>query len=84
MGARPENDDPLQAAKDLAKAHRLRVVDVRERKIEDDGLVRWLPAWVVYRCLAPGEKGIRLGRRRDPGALLRFVRQLIGETASTH
>lgn len=80
MSALP--DDPLQAAKDLAKDHRLRVVDVHEKKLED-GRTRWVPAWVVYRA-APGERGQRLGRRQDPAALLRFIRQLIGDTASTH
>lgn len=76
------HDNPLQAAKDLAKAHRLRVVDVHEKKVEA-GLVRWVPAWVVYRA-APGGRGTRLGRRRDPAALLHFIRQLIGGTAPTH
>jgi hypothetical protein len=83
MGKRSENDDPLAAARELAKAHGLRVVDVHERSIEADGLVRWVPAFVVYRA-APEEKGTRLGRRRDPAALLRFVRQLIGEPAHSH
>lgn len=82
MDARPGNDDPLQAAKDLARAHRLRVVDVREKKVEA-GLVRWVPSWVVYRG-AFGERGARLGRRRDPTALLRFVRQLVGGAAPSH
>lgn len=78
----PTRDDHLQAAKDLAKAHRLRVVDVHEKKVEA-GLVRWVPAWVVYRA-APGERGTRLGRRRDPAALLRFIRHLIGEPTPSH
>lgn len=80
MSALP--DDPLQAAKDLAKDHRLRVVDVHEKKLED-GRERWLPAWVVYRA-APGERGTRVGRRRDPVALLRFIRQLIGDSSPVH
>jgi hypothetical protein len=83
MGTPAENDDPLAAARELAKAHRLRIVDVHDRVVEADGLVRWAPAFVVYRA-APGEKGTRLGRRRDPAALLRFVRQLIGDTVPTH
>jgi hypothetical protein len=83
MGTSAENDDPLATARELAKAHRLRIVDVHERVEEPDGLVRWVPAFVVYRAM-PGEKGTRLGRRRDPAALLRFVRQLIGDTVPTH
>jgi hypothetical protein len=83
MGTPAENDDPLAAARELAKAHGLRIVDVHERVEEPDGLVRWVPAFVVYRA-APGEKGTRIGRRHDPAALLRFVRQLIGEPAPTH
>jgi hypothetical protein len=83
MGTPAENDDPLAATRELAKAHGLRIVDVHERVKEPDGLVRWVPAFVVYRA-APGEKGTRLGRRRDPVALLRFVRQLVGEPAPTH
>jgi hypothetical protein len=83
MGKPAANDDPLQAARDLAQTHRLRIVDVHDRVVEPDGLVRWVPAFVVYRA-APGEKGTRLGRRRDPAALLRYVRQLIGEPSPAH
>jgi hypothetical protein len=82
MSAPAENDNPLEAARELAKAHRLRVVDVHEKKVEA-GQVRWLPAWVVYRAL-PGGASTRLGRRNDPRKLLRFIRTLIGEFTPPH
>jgi hypothetical protein len=58
----------LEIARMIAKDHGLFIVDVTEKKGT---------AYVVYRrSTVPGGKGIRLGRRADPGALLHFVRKL--------
>jgi len=71
----PEHDNPLEAARDLARAHRLFIADVHEQLHG-----HWVPAWVVYRRMAGGRM-TRIGRRSNPAELLRFVRQLIGESA---
>lgn len=74
----PNETDPLAHARHLAKLHGLFIVDVTD-DIFDKALNVWryVPAWVVYRKGANGSRGVRLGRRRDPAALLRFVRTLI-------
>lgn len=63
----------------LCKKHGLfftEVIDVVfDKKL---GVNRPVKGWVVYRAGAPGERPIRLGRRRKPRALLAFVKQLTG------
>lgn len=66
-------DDPLQAARELAKRHHLFIADVTEKVGE-----RWVSAWVVYRRGEPGCRGTRLGRRRDPSELYRWICRLAG------
>ena len=65
---KPEPLTPLALAHMIAKDHRLFIVEVAEKTGS---------AFVVYRKSAiPGQRATRLGRRRDPGALLHLVRQL--------
>lgn len=65
----------------IAKAHRLFIVKVTDNVPDKaSGRTRYVPAWVVYRSAPRGERPVRIGKRRDPGALLHFVRKLTGET----
>lgn len=60
----------VHEARRLAKQHRMKVVTVKERRdprVPGD----YIDAYVVYRF------GARVGRRRDPAELLRWVRELI-------
>lgn len=60
---------PLQIAYMLAKNHGLFIVEVTQKSG---------PAYVVYRrSPVRGERGIRLGRRANPSALLAFVRTFV-------
>lgn len=64
---------PLQEAYAIAKTHHLRLVPVQERRdpaVPGD----YITAWVVY-----GPTG-RLGRRRDPAELVRYLKTLTEAT----
>lgn len=63
--------DALTMARLIAKQHRLLITEVSEPDRQNPR--RYVPAWVVYRS------HVRLGRRRDPAALLRFVKLLVKE-----
>jgi len=71
--------DPLADAHALAKAHRLFIVE-RHDRVYDREACRYVQftIWIVYRRAAAGcDRGVRLGKRRNPAALLRFIRQLV-------
>lgn len=60
---------PLQEAYAIAETHFLRLVPVQDRRdpaVPGD----YVRAWVVY-----GATG-RLGKRRDPRALVRYLKQI--------
>lgn len=66
----------LWEARELAKAHNMFIVEVQ------DTINRELvTAYVVYRNAINGSPRQRLGKRRDPAALLRFVKDCVGVTA---
>jgi hypothetical protein len=72
--------DPLADATQLAKQHGLFITQVTD-DVYDHALncKRFVPAWVVYRSAPKGCRPIRIGKRRNPRALLAFVKKLIGE-----
>lgn len=75
MEANAANDSALEQARALCRLHRdLFIADVTDR-------VRgqYVHGWVVYRRVGEGIRPTRLGRRRDPVQLLRFVRQLTAD-----
>lgn len=73
----PTATDPLAHAKELCRSHGLFIVEKRDRIYDRRELVhREVTVWIVYRELA-GRGRTRLGKRRDPAALLRFVRSLV-------
>ena len=74
MDSDPANDNPLEAARALAREHRMFVTEVQDR-----GKGVYVRGWVVYRKTGEGCRPARLGRRRDPHKLLQFVRQLTVE-----
>lgn len=62
---------PLQEAYAIAKTHSLRIVRVQDRRdpaVPGD----YVDAYVVYGPLG------RIGRRRDPAELVRFLKQITG------
>lgn len=63
-------------AREIAKAHHLFIVEVHDK----DG-DRYITAYVIYREDANGGRGIRIGKRRDPSALLHLVRTCAGVAA---
>jgi hypothetical protein len=72
--------DPLADATQLAKQHGLFITEVTDDVYDFDiGRMRYVPAWVVYRSAPKGCRPIRIGKRRNPRALLAFVKKLIGE-----
>lgn len=70
--------DPLADAKQLCKQNGGLVIEESSYNFFDKvlGCWRFPPCWKVYRKL-PGGRRTFLGQRRDPAALLRFVRKLI-------
>jgi hypothetical protein len=74
MGTKDADDNPLEDARELARAHRLFIVEVSDRVRG-----KYVRGWVVYRKTGEGCRPARLGRRRDPAALLGFVRLLTAE-----
>ena len=70
--------DPIADAKDLAKAHRLFIIERHDYVYDKKRYERrYVTVWIVYRRLGEGVRPARLGKRRDPAALLRYVRTLI-------
>ena len=74
MATPAEDDNPLEEARALCRAHHLFIAEVRDKVGE-----RWVLGWVVYRDLGENIRPARLGRRRDPAQLLRFVCQLTAD-----
>lgn len=73
----PADPDPLAHAKELCRQHGLFIVEKRDRIYDRRELVhREVTVWIVYRELAAGGR-TRLGKRRDPAAVLRFVRSFV-------
>lgn len=78
MSSAPSVNDPLADARRIAGNHRLRIVPVSDPDGRDErGRERFRTSYVVYRVLPYGGS-TRLGKRADPAALLRFVRELAG------
>lgn len=63
-------------ARNIAAAHHLFIVEVHDKEVD-----RYVTAYVVYREDANGGRGIRIGKRRDPSALLHLVRASAGIAA---
>jgi hypothetical protein len=72
-----EQVSPFDRAYYLAKRNGLYIVSVSER-VDPAQPGKYVTAYVVYRKTAEGQRGTRLGRRRDPAQLLAFVKQIIG------
>jgi hypothetical protein len=70
--------DPIADAHVLCQQHRLFIVAKRDWIFDkNEGRHRDVPVWIVYRKAAgEGCRPLRLGKRRDPDAVLRFVRKL--------
>jgi hypothetical protein len=72
----PETD-PLADAHAIAKAHHLFILERRDRVYDRrERCHREVTVWIVYRRSAHGAH-VRLGKRRDPAELLRFVRRCV-------
>jgi hypothetical protein len=69
--------DPIADARDLCRPHGLFIIEkcdwIFDKK---EGRHRDVPAWIVYRKTGEGCRPMRLGKRRDPDAVLRFIRKL--------
>lgn len=63
-------------ARQIAEAHHLFIVEVRD-KVGDE----YYTAYVVYRRNPEGGRGTRIGKRRNPSALLHLVRTCAGVAA---
>lgn len=70
--------DPLADARHLCRNHGLFIAEKTDRVFDRKrGTHRVVTVWIVYRKTGEGSRPVRLGKRRDPGELLRFVRKLI-------
>lgn len=75
MGEAP-NRSPLQKAYALAKEHCYRIVPVKDRRTPSS-YGDYVTAYVIYRLPEPNAlHGERVGRRRNPAALLRLMKTL--------
>ncbi len=74
--AKPQPHQLLWEARELAKAHHLYIVEVHDKTGD-----KLITAYVVYRQAVNGTPKQRLGKRRDPADLLRFVKDCAGVTA---
>jgi len=63
----------LWEARQLAEAHHLFIVEVHDTIHQQQ-----VTAYVLYRRGINGGRGVRLGKRRDPAALLRLVKTSAG------
>lgn len=73
----PAAPDPIADARQLAKNHGLFIVEDHDRIYDKkEARHRYVTVWIVYRGMRPA-RPVRLGKRRDPRSLLRYLRTLI-------